>query len=274
LTIDFSGRQAPVVTVAPVTVYGNEPALAVAQASGGTGTYSYTWSTGTCLDSSRCDSVMLADFANPVTVSLVDGNGCNNLVNVEINSKFIPDINIASNYAIVAKSSIDGGQANVTGKVVSKVNNSSIYPTDSVSIDSLTAALTVGTIIDFMDYKSDYGNLTSVNLSSATILTPGRYLITDSIVNPDSLILYGNENSEFYFYSNNNLVFKNANILCSGVQENKVFFYCKEKFIIEKSIIPGSIISNDNIYVNFSYGYNSFFTSKSLSISGYILKSK
>ena len=109
LTIDFSGRQGPTVSVAPVTVYGNEPALAVAQAGGGTGTYSYTWSTGTCLDSSRCDSVMLANFANPVTVSVVDGNGCNNLVNVEINSKFIPNINIASNYAIVAKSSIVGG---------------------------------------------------------------------------------------------------------------------------------------------------------------------
>ena len=76
LMINFSSRQSPVVTVAPVTVYGTEPALAVAQASGGTGTYSYTWSTGTCLDSSRCDSVMLANFANPVTVSVVDGNGC------------------------------------------------------------------------------------------------------------------------------------------------------------------------------------------------------
>jgi hypothetical protein len=72
----------PTVTVAPVTVYGNEPALAVAVASGGTAPYTYSWSTGSCEGYSPCDSVMISNFNSPVTVSVEDGNGCLVVTNV------------------------------------------------------------------------------------------------------------------------------------------------------------------------------------------------
>ena len=96
----------PTVTVAPVMVYGSGPALSVAAASGGTEPYMYSWSTGSCEGISPCDSVMISNFNNPVTVSVLDVNGCGVLDTVSLtHCHSISLSNTGANYSDISPGS-------------------------------------------------------------------------------------------------------------------------------------------------------------------------
>lgn len=78
------------ISVPTVYVYGDQPALAMAQASGGAEPYSFTWSSYDSCMNATCDSVMISDFTGPVVVTVTDNNTCVVSDTVEGNHKNLP----------------------------------------------------------------------------------------------------------------------------------------------------------------------------------------
>jgi hypothetical protein len=140
----------PTVTVDPVTVYGNEPALVVAVASGGTAPYTYSWSTGNCEGISPCDSVMISNFTNALTVSVVDGNGCGVIDTVSVtHCHTISLANSGPNYSDISP----GSELFTQYQAICAGNSVRLHAQTSVGFEGSLSWFKNGNLID--GYLSD-----------------------------------------------------------------------------------------------------------------------
>jgi hypothetical protein len=179
--------QNPTVTVLPVTVYGTDPALGVAQASGGLAPYTFNWSTGNCLDTAGCDSVMISDFSNPVTVTALDGHGCNGVGVASTIPPPPPLVSIPENlfrFSILAKDSlIIDTTLGTDGKIGFNVkygNGLIANPLDSI-IDSIASQSTLFSEVNA--FQSQLNSLTPIciNCPISSAITPGVRNITGDL---------------------------------------------------------------------------------------------
>ena len=269
LTINFSGRQAPVVTVAPVISHGGLPVIAKANVTEIEPPFQFSWfGIDTCFGQ-NCDSARISNFTTSPKVKLLGGpNNCaSDLTQVKIIPNFekrkdgwLSYIGNSKEYSIICLDSIIVDTLRTDAKISAGNSIGIILSTNETQISSYQQATNPINGIQNIVNVLKNSELNVLN-EFPKLLGPGFYHYDGDLVLSDSLIFTGDSFNLTYINIHGNLELdENFILIANNSRFINTIWHIEGSIIINKLTTnrPGILFSTENIFIGPNYIHASY----------------